>query len=76
MRRPHKVAAEQGTIFAGLIAQEVEPVMPEMVGRIDGVLDDKEANDILTLDMTALPLALVNAVKALHARIEALEARG
>jgi hypothetical protein len=49
--------------------------MPEMVAKIPAVIDGKAVDDLRTVDMTALPLALVNAVKELVARNAALEAR-
>ncbi len=79
--RPHgdddparRAAVAPGTTFVGLVAQEAEAAMPEMVGRIDAVVDGAAVSDLRTLDMTALPLALVNAVKQLAARVAALEA--
>ncbi len=61
--------------FIGLVAQEAEMHMPEMVTRITAKLDDREVDDLRVLDMTALPLALVNAIQQLTDRIVALEAR-
>ena len=58
--------------FVGLIAQEVEPIMPEMVGQRAGYIDGKPTA-IKTLNTTALVYALVNAVKELAARVEELE---
>ena len=79
--RPHgdddparRSAMAPGTTFVGLVAQEAETAMPEMIGRIDAVVDGAAVSDLRTLDMTALPLALVNAVKQLAARVAALEA--
>lgn len=59
--------------FVGLVAQVVEPVMPEMVGRVNGYIDEKYVEDIYTLDTGPLIYALVNAVKTLTSRIEQLE---
>jgi hypothetical protein len=80
--RPHgdddparRSAMAPGTTFVGLVAQEAETAMPEMIGRIDAVVDGAAVSDLRTLDMTALPLALVNAVKQLAARVAALEAQ-
>jgi Chaperone of endosialidase len=60
----------------GFIADEVEPVMPEMVGVRAGLLDpaDENETDIQTLDQSNLILALVNAVRELAARLAAVEA--
>jgi hypothetical protein len=59
----------------GLIAQEVEPVMPGMVTTSEGTIDGKPVNDLRRLDTSELIFALVNTVKELHARIELLEAK-
>ena len=72
---PHAMSVEMDTTFVGLVAQEAEIEMPEMVGVIDADVDGVAVNDLRTLDMTALPLALVNAVKELVAMNEALSAR-
>lgn len=61
--------------YIGLVAQEAEIPMPEMVYSVDAKLDDIDIDDLRVLDMTALPLALVNAVKQLVAMNEALSAR-
>ncbi|HEX8782571.1 MAG TPA: tail fiber domain-containing protein, partial [Steroidobacteraceae bacterium] len=60
----------------GFIADEVEPIMPEMVGHTQTKLDPADEADttIQTLDTSTLILALVNAVKELAARVVALEA--
>lgn len=59
----------------GLIAQEVEQVMPGMVSMSEGTIDGQQVNDLRRLDTTELIFALVNTVKELHARIELLEAK-
>ena len=69
----HKMAA--GQEFVGLVAQEAETAMPEMVNRIDAVVDGVPVDDLRILDMTALPLALVNAIKELADRVRTLEAQ-
>ena len=66
---PHAKVASDQTQFVGLIAQSVEPVMPEMVKRTSGVIDGVEVDDLRTLDTTPLIFALVNAVKTLAARV-------
>lgn len=57
----------------GLVAQDVEKVMPEMVSIKDGWIDGKRVDDMRALDSSALVYALVNAVRELSARIDALE---
>jgi hypothetical protein len=70
----HYAVANAGTEFIGLIAQEVEPVMPEMVTLQAGTIDGEPVDDLRALGTGALIYALVNAVKELSARVEALEA--
>jgi hypothetical protein len=67
---------EDGRRHIGLIADEVEGVMPEMVGTMSRLLDpdDRAPTEIKTLDTTSLIFALVNCVKELAARVASLEA--
>ena len=60
--------------FIGLVAQDAEKSMPELVTLTEGLIDGKPHDDIRVLDATALTYALVNAVKELTQRIVALEA--
>ena len=60
--------------FVGFVAQEVEPVMPEMVKLMDGFIDGEAVHDLRSLDTGPLIYALVNSIKTLNARIAALEA--
>jgi hypothetical protein len=69
----HRHAAESGTIYHGLIAQDIEAVFPEMVSKRDGFIDGVAVTDLRTIDATPLIYALVNAVKELKARVETLE---
>jgi hypothetical protein len=64
------------TEYVGLVADSVETVMPEMVKRVAARIDDRPVSNLLTLDLSALPMAIVNAIKELHARVVALEAKG
>lgn len=70
---PHYQAAIDGQQFVGLIAQEVEAVFPGMVNQRAGYIDGEAVEDLRDLDTTNLIFALVNAVKTLNARLEALE---
>jgi hypothetical protein len=69
--------ADAGVTYHGLIAEEVVEVMPEMVEQkmicLSG--DDPEPKQTWTMDRTPMSFALVNAVKELAARVEALEAK-
>ena len=71
---PHNAAAQAGTEFVGLIAQEAETALPGMVTKKAGWIDGLEVDDLRDLDTTELIFALVNAVKQLAARLETLEA--
>jgi hypothetical protein len=71
---PHAIMAAAGTQFAGLIAQELEQIMPEMVRRQPGIIDGAKVDDQrVIVDTTPLIYALINAVKELKARVEVLE---
>ena len=72
---PHRQAAESQKEFIGLIAQEVETVMPEMVSQQTAAISGVAVNDLRVLDTGPLLFALVNAIKELAARLDALEAR-
>jgi len=71
---PHKTSAEAATKFAGLIAQEVEAVIPEMVTKRSAYIDGAAVDDLRDLDTTPLIFALINAVKELKAEVDALKA--
>ena len=64
-----------GQPFVGLAAQDVEAIFPGMVSRREGYIDGQAVSDLRSLDTSELIFALVNAVKTLSARVEALEAR-
>jgi hypothetical protein len=70
---PHYHEAKNGSAFVGLIAQEVETIFPGMVARKPGYINGEAVDDLRTLDTGPLIFALVNAVKTLAARVEALE---
>jgi len=60
--------AVEGQTYYGLVAQEVEPVLPEMVGLAD--------DGLATLAPGHLIFVLLNAVKELEARLAQVENRG
>jgi hypothetical protein len=68
-------ANQPGRKFVGLVAQAVEPIFPGMVAKSAAFIDGKAVDDLRMLDTTELIFALVNAVKALLARVETLEQR-
>lgn len=67
-------AAAAKTEFVGLIAQEAELAIPEMVTRRAGFINGQPVADLRSLNMTPIWFALINAVKELAARVAALEA--
>ena len=85
-----KVLALQGVSFnfiatpnkpeIGLIAQDVEPVVPEVVQVYEHVTDPTvtpmAVEPMMALDYPKLTALLIEAVKTLAARVEALEAAG
>lgn len=71
--RPAPKPAEELKEFIGLIAQQAEVPMPEMVTTEVGFVDGKPVADLRVLDTTALLFALVNSCKELAARVAALE---
>lgn len=70
----HAAVAARNQEFIGLVAQEAETVMPEMVSQKTAYIDGVQVTDMRAMDTSALIYALVNAVKELSARVEALEA--
>jgi len=71
----HYGAAVAQTEFIGLVAQQAEVPMPEIVKSGKGFIDGVEVQDLRTLDTGPIVFALINAVKELKARVEELEAR-
>lgn len=86
-----KVLALQGVSFnliatpdkpeIGLIAQDVEPVVPEVIQVYNAAVGDPEGTPrqtepMMALDYPKLTALLIEAVKTLTARVEALEAAG
>ena len=62
--------------YVGVVAQQVESIMPELVSISTGTMSDgEEVQDLRTVNQTPLTFALINAVKEMSTRIEALEAK-
>jgi hypothetical protein len=61
--------------YVGLVAQEAELVMPDIVATKSFKVGDIELEDFRFLDASNITFALVNAVKELKAYIERLETR-
>ena len=59
--------------YIGLIAQDCEPYMPELVTQTSAYIDGVLQTDVRQLDATGVIYALVNAVATLDARLKALE---
>jgi Chaperone of endosialidase len=64
-----------GREFIGLVAQDAEVPMPELVSQRDGYIDGEPVSDLRMLDTSPLVFALINAVKTLSARNEAAMSR-
>lgn len=62
-----------GRDFVGLVAQDAETAMPEMVERRRGMIGDEEVDDLRTLDTTPLIYATINALREIDARLRKLE---
>ena len=71
----HYQAAVDGAEFIGLVAQECETVMPELVQQVIAEIDGVEVDDLRTLDTSALTYAILNACKELAQRVDTLIAR-
>jgi len=67
------LAAKNSREFVGLIAQEVEAAMPELVKKRPGFINNQAVTDLRVLDSNALTYALINAVKELHAEINKMK---
>jgi len=72
-----KMGMPEGDQQVGLIAQDVQKTMPEMVETFKGKLDEKtkKETELLSLDINPLIYIMVNAIKELSAKIEKLEAK-
>ena len=66
---------KDGREYVGLIAQEIQKVLPYTVSSRLGKLEetDTEEIEILKLDASALVYVLINAVKELDAKVQSLE---
>ena len=72
-RSTHYQVATDAKEFVGLVAQDCETAMPELVTLANGMIDGQPVTDLRQLDTTPLIFALINAVKELAARVEQLE---
>jgi len=72
---------DDGRPYIGLVADEVEEVMPELMAQplpwVDpGSTTGEITEHLKTIEATPIVYALINAVKTLAAKVEALEGRG
>jgi hypothetical protein len=73
--RSYRYIGNENT-YIGLVAQEVEDAMPELIRQGEGMLPDgTEVTDLRTLDQTPLTFALINAVKEMAEQIDLLKAK-
>jgi hypothetical protein len=69
-----RAGTRPGQEGVGVVAQEIEKILPESVRKVPGVFDDDTGDDALrTFDSSPLTFVLVNAVKELAKRVEDLE---
>jgi len=71
----HAQAAADQTAFVGLVAQEAEVVYPGLVTKLEGTIDGQAVSDLRAMNTTPLKFAVINALRELAVRVEALEAR-
>ena len=72
-----KAKTIEGVESIGVLAQEIKEVFPETVGTVNKKLnpEDGQETELYTVDISPVTYALINAVKELNAKVEALEAR-
>jgi hypothetical protein len=64
-----------GIVHVGLVAQEAEVVMPELVTRSAGIIDGEDVDDVREVNGGPLIFAVLNALKEINARLLALEGK-
>jgi hypothetical protein len=74
-RRFRFKAEADGPLYYGLVAQEAEDIMPEMIEKIQHSRDGVDYDDFRTLNSGPVLWALVNAVRELAGEVAALKAR-
>ena len=66
-----------GIEHVGIIAQELESILPAAIKKIPGTLyKGSEGDEMMTYDSVPIIMALVNAVKELEKRVIKLEKKG
>jgi len=73
---PGERATSNDKEYIGLVAQQAEGPMPELVIQEEGYIDGKKVTDLRKLDASPLTYAFINAFKEIAARLTALETRG
>lgn len=71
---PHGELADSKIELVGLLAQQVEGVMPELIKKSRGYIDGVLVEDLREMDIGPMIYAMVNAIKELKTRVEELEA--
>jgi hypothetical protein len=72
---PHRHVAQDSTQFIGLVAQDCEVAMPEIVTQRSAYIDGVAVTDLRDLDTGPLLFALINAVKELAGQVAELKAK-
>lgn len=72
-----KMGMPKNETQVGLVAQDVQKVVPQMVETFKGKLDskDKKETELLSLDINPMLYMMVNAIKELDKRLEKLESK-
>ena len=73
---PHYQQAAAQQPITGLSAQSVEAVVPEMVSKRSGYIDGMKVPDLRDINTEPLLFILVNAVRELAQRLDALDGGG
>jgi hypothetical protein len=69
-----RAGTPKGREGVGVLAQEIEQVLPEVIRRVHGSVDgEPDLEDLRIYDGSALTFVLVNAVKELAGKVEQLE---
>jgi hypothetical protein len=73
---PFNEGNEPSHVLYGLMADQVRPHVPEIVGTTTGTIGKKEGVELSTLEPGNLIYALINAVKELKSELDALKGGG
>lgn len=72
---PGQLGSPTDKIHVGLVAQEAELIIPSLVTKKEGYVDEQKVDDFRVLDPSELIFALINAVRELKRRLDEVESR-